>query len=144
MLLRVPSSTVADWAGFHAAPLVSEAEIAGERYPSLDDSWQALVVGSDGVSWVLEAGPVTVRYDEVVAALTWPDGAIHLIGPDSMTARIEPTIHDLPDGLLDNVRDRLPADVLVMLPARDPAAIPQRTQRADPPTRPRLWRRRRA
>ncbi|MFI7023762.1 M16 family metallopeptidase [Micromonospora sp. NPDC049900] len=145
-LLMVPDGTRADWAGFVAAPTTSEAIPAGTAHRSRDDDGQ-LRVGPDGISYLGDGGPLTVRYADCAAMLVWPDGARQLIGHDAIVLHVEPTLYDLrPPGLavLDTA---VPADRQVAMPPRDPQQIPQpgavreyRDRRDDVP-RPRRARR---
>ncbi|QOC90831.1 hypothetical protein [Micromonospora craniellae] len=123
-LLMVPEGTRADWAGFVAAPTVSEAIPAGTTHRSRDDDGQ-LRVGPDGISYLGDGGPLTVRYADCAVMLAWPDGARQLIGHDAIVLHVEPTLFDLrPPGLalLDTA---VPADRQVAMPPRDPQQIPQ-------------------
>ncbi|WP_433074383.1 insulinase family protein [Dactylosporangium sp. CA-052675] len=79
-------------AGFEAAPSYSRFAVTGTRHRSRTDPDTVLVVGADGVSVVRPHAPSTVLFTECVAALRFPDGARHLIGPDAIAVQIEPTL----------------------------------------------------
>ena len=124
-LLLVPAGLSAAWGGYLPAPTYSAAPIGGERYPSRRSDKVALVVGVDGVSLVDASHAVTVRYAECAIALAWPDGGRQLIGFDGVSVRVEPTLHDLPAGLIARIDASVSPVNLVGMPARDPGAIPQ-------------------
>ncbi|MFF0721978.1 M16 family metallopeptidase [Micromonospora sp. NPDC003816] len=123
-LLMVPEGTRADWAGFVAAPTISEAIPAGTAHRSRDDDGQ-LRVGPDGISYLGDGGPLTVRYADCAAMLAWPDGARQLIGHDAIVLHVEPTLYDLRPPGLGVLDAAVPADRQVAMPPRDPEQIPQ-------------------
>ncbi|MFI6761706.1 insulinase family protein [Micromonospora sp. NPDC050417] len=122
-LLMTPYGRTADWAGFAAAPTGSSEALRGTTYQGLGDVSTRLVVADEGVSLVSKEGePVTVRFDQCVAMLAWPDGARQLIGGDAISVRIEPTLYRGATAV--NIDAQVPAGVRVDLPARDPGQIP--------------------
>ena len=143
LLIKVPAGTSAEWGGYAQAPLVSLSQVEGETYPTLDSGHADLVMGTSGVSVVTSDGPITVRFDDVTAALAWPDGAVRLIGRDGFAFTIEPTLYDFPPTLMSWLADRLPDPALITMPARDPDAIPAPPPPPEP-TKRGLLRRRRA
>ncbi|MFK3983339.1 M16 family metallopeptidase [Micromonospora sp. NPDC050397] len=129
-LLMTPHRRTADWAGFVAAPNGSTEAVEGTTYPGLGNVSSRLVVGESGVSLVPEEGdPDTVRFDECVVMLAWPDGGRQLIGADAITVRVEPTLYR--DANPSDIDARVPAGVRVDLPARSPEQIP-RPETVDP------------
>jgi zinc protease len=123
-LLMVPRGHTADWAGFAAAPMYSDAAVAGTRYRSLEHDDVSLVVGADGVSIVTTGGPATVRFDECAALLAWPDGARRLVGYDGITIAVEPTLYTIDAHGVAAIDAGVPATNLLWQPARDAEAIP--------------------
>jgi hypothetical protein len=135
-LLMTPYRRSADWAGFVAAPSGSDEAVTGTVHPGLGGLPQRLVVGTDGVSLITDAGGpadgasadtarglATVRFDRCVAMLAWPDGGRQLIGADAVVVRLEPTLYQ---GATAQVVDAaVPPQVRVDLPARDPDEIPR-------------------
>jgi zinc protease len=124
-LLQVPDRRSADWAGFAASPTHSATAVTGDRFPSLSSPEVAVVVGSDGVSIVTPAGPITVRYHECAAALRWPDGARRLIGFDGTGLQIEPTLYAVDSSTLDAFDAAVHPATIVSMPKRAPDAIPR-------------------
>lgn len=123
-LLMVPGGHTADWAGFVAAPTHSADVVDGTTYASREGAG-GLRIGADGVSRLGAHGPLTVRYDDCSALLTWPDGARQLIGADAIALDIEPTLFELPPEAAQFIDARVPADRHVRMPARTPDEIPQ-------------------
>lgn len=123
-LLMVPGRHTADWAGFVAAPTHSADVVDGTTYASKEGAG-GLRIGTDGVSYLRAQRPLTVRYDDCSALLTWPDGARQLIGADAIVLDIEPTLFELPPEAAQIIDARVPADRHVSMPARTPDQIPQ-------------------
>ena len=122
-LLMTPYGRTADWAGFVAAPTGSTEAVRGTTYQGLGDMSTRLVVGESGISLVPKEGdPNTVRFDQCVVMLAWPDGARQLIGADAISVRIEPTLYRGSTAL--SIDAQVPPGVRVDLPARDPDQIP--------------------
>jgi hypothetical protein len=124
-LLMTPRGHTADWAGFTAAPTYSNAAVAGQPYPSLDQDGVTLVVGPEGASIVTGSGPATVRFDECAVVLAWPDGARRLVGYDGMTIAVEPTLYKVDASALAAIDTGMPPAAVVWQPARSPEAIPK-------------------
>ncbi|GAA2621994.1 hypothetical protein GCM10010399_61500 [Dactylosporangium fulvum] len=116
-LLQVPDGHGADWAGYVAAPTTSERAVDGRRYENL-------VVGAEGVSLRHGDHSATVLFQECAICLAYPDGGRQLIGNDSITVRVEPTVQHVPPDVIRQI-DEAVAPVTVWLPARDPSKIPQ-------------------
>lgn len=123
-LLMVPDGTRADWAGFTAAPTHSESVLPGTTYHERDGDGR-LIVGPDGISRVSESGPLTVRWADCAAMLTWPDGARQIVCADAIVLHIEPTLFDMHPETMAVIDAAVPADRQVPMPARDPGRIPQ-------------------
>ena len=132
-LLAVPDGLNAKWAGYVPAPTYSAAAIDGQRYPSLQSDKVALVVGPEGVSLVDDSHAVTVRYADCAITMAWPDGGRQLVGLDGISVRVEPTLYDLPQGLIARLDASVSPAKLVQMPARKPGAIPQPKAPAPPP-----------
>ncbi|MEV0713244.1 insulinase family protein [Asanoa sp. NPDC050611] len=124
-LLLVPAGLDAEWAGYVPAPTFSPAAVDGLRYASTQDGGLTLVVGDTGVSLVDSSHAVTVRYAECAVAMAWPDGGRQLIGLDSISVRIEPTLHPIGPDVIARIDRGVPPASLVWQPPREPSAIPQ-------------------
>jgi zinc protease len=124
-LLLTPHGRTADWAGFAEVPSWTGTPVAGESLAVRDDPGLRAVIGPAGVSLVSPVGARTVRFDACAAVLAWPDGARHLIGVDGEWVRIEPTLLDVPPGILERLDRAVPPAVLVRMPSRDPSGIPR-------------------
>ncbi|WP_433087550.1 insulinase family protein [Dactylosporangium sp. CA-052675] len=125
-LLMVPRAAMRrSPAGFEAAPTLSRFAVTGTRHRSRIDPDTALVVGADGVSLIRPHGPSTVLFADCVAALRFPDGARHLIGPDAIGVSIEPTLFAAPKDLTSRIDAALPPHLLIDLPPRSDDAIPR-------------------
>ncbi|MBO0871655.1 MAG: insulinase family protein, partial [Micromonosporaceae bacterium] len=112
-LLLVPAGCNAEWAGYAPAPTYSTSVLMGERYPSRQSDKVALIVGTDGVSVVDASHAVTVHYAECAIAMAWPDGGRQLIGLDGISVRIEPTLFQVPPGLIARIDAAVPPANLV-------------------------------
>ncbi|MEV4823111.1 insulinase family protein [Micromonospora sp. NPDC049274] len=132
-LLLVPRGLTADWAGFVAAPTHSSDTVEGTTYPAKQGAG-ALRIGVDGVTYLGTDGPLTVRYADCSAMLTWPDGARQLIGSDAIVLHVEPTMFNLHPAALPVIDAQVPADRHIAMPARTPDTIPQPST-ADQPAR---------
>ncbi|MEW2252480.1 insulinase family protein [Streptomyces sp. NPDC006975] len=131
-LLQVPGRG-ADWAGFTLAPQFSAAAVEGTRHPSLSDDRVTLVIGAEGVTLLTPGGPVTVRYDATAAMTTRPDGARSLTGLDGFAVTVEPTLYEgVTADRIAVIDAAVPSAVVVPMPARDPAQIPQPRTRERP------------
>ncbi|MGZ9932835.1 M16 family metallopeptidase [Streptomyces sp. NC-S4] len=128
-LVRVPGRGV-DWAGLAAAPAKSPEIVNGRRYSALEDGSVALLVAKDGISLVAPHNQVTVRYAECALMQVYPDGARHLVGNDGFSLTVEPTLYRLALGWFAPLDAGVAPSVVVRMPPRDPARIPQpgRTQ----------------
>lgn len=124
-LLMVPDGLSADWAGFTQAPSTSTAAVTGAAHRSLEGHDLQLVVGPEGASLVAARSMATVRYDQCAAVLGWPDGRRMLIGHDSVIVTVEPTMYDGARAALPVIDAAVPAHLRVVMPAREPSAIPQ-------------------
>jgi predicted Zn-dependent peptidase len=126
-LLRVPMGHDAQWAGFTQAPIVSTEKVTGMSYAGRSPNSPTLVVGVDGVTSVCGDNVVTVKYAEVAAMMTWPDGARQLMGDDGFVLSVEPTLTAIDPGALARIDGAVPDRLKVPMPARDPKNIPQPT-----------------
>ncbi|KAB1942709.1 insulinase family protein [Micromonospora sp. ALFpr18c] len=123
-LLMVPGGHTAAWAGFVAAPTHSTDTVDGTTYRAKEGAG-GIRIGADGVTYLRAEGPLTVRYADCSAMLTWPDGARQLIGADAIVLHIEPTMLEVPPATIQSIDARVPADRHVTMPARTPDQIPQ-------------------
>ncbi|MEV4137903.1 insulinase family protein [Dactylosporangium sp. NPDC049742] len=123
-LLQVPDGSTADWAGFTAAPVLSETAATGQPFEPRGGGKAVLVIGPDSAG--LQAGDHkrTVRFAECAAMLAFPDGGRVLIGNDAIQVPIEPTLHQISAEALQSV-DRALAAVTVPMPARDHVPQPR-------------------
>jgi zinc protease len=124
-LLMVPPGSTAAWAGYTAAPAMSEAVPAGRVHRGRRDSALRLVSGDEGVGVTGRGVVAAVRWDSCAALLAWPDGGRHLIGEDAVTVRVEPTLYRGADRVVREVDARIPERLRIEMPARARAGIPQ-------------------
>jgi hypothetical protein len=70
----------------------SESQILGEEYQPIDGRERGtLVVGDDGVCWILDdAHCRTVRWDEAVGVLAWDSGLRSVVGPTGISVVVAP------------------------------------------------------
>ncbi|MEV8513515.1 insulinase family protein [Dactylosporangium sp. NPDC051484] len=123
-LLQVPDGHDGEWAGFEPAPLFSDRQVLGQRYPDLRDGKVGLIIGPQGVGIDQEGcPPVAIPFHECAISLAYPDGGRQLIGFDSLTIRVEPTMYAVPPGAIAHI-DAALAQVTVPQPPRDPRQIP--------------------
>ncbi|MEU5043431.1 M16 family metallopeptidase [Streptomyces griseorubiginosus] len=131
-LLQVPGTGV-DWAGLTQAPHFSPSGVSGTLHPSLEDDDVTLIIGAAGVTLSTPAGLVTVRYDACAAMTTRPDGGRCLIGLDGFQVIVEPTLFgDVTEERIAVLDKAVPPAVIVPLPARPAAEIPQPREGAAP------------
>ncbi|MFF3960212.1 M16 family metallopeptidase [Streptomyces griseorubiginosus] len=131
-LLQVPGAG-ADWAGLTQAPHFSPSGVSGTLHPSLEDEDVTLIIGAAGVTLSTPAGLVTVRYDGCAAMTTRPDGARCLIGLDGFQVIVEPTLFgEVTEERIAVLDKAVPPAVIVPLPARPAAEIPQPREGAAP------------
>ncbi|HWS32191.1 MAG TPA: insulinase family protein [Actinoplanes sp.] len=132
-LLMTPGTGGADWAGYTAAPTMSEAVLDGRTHRGRGDRNLRLISGAQGIS-VVEGDVVgTVRYDACAAVLAWPDGARQLIGEDAVMARVEPTLYRDAEQVVHDVDQWIPARLRIDMPPRDRDRIPQPRPAAEIP-----------
>lgn len=95
---------------------------------------ERLVNTREGVSLVWPDGSHrTVRYDELAAAICYQDGCVGLISRDGFSVSVEPTLWPSGQQVCRQIRDRVPAHLLLNHGARPDEIIPK------PP--PSIWRR---
>ncbi len=138
-LVQVPSGRL-DWAGAVAAPMWSDGAVSGESFEHLENPEVSLIVGDDGISLVTPGGPSTVRFEECVAMVTRPDGARYLTGADGFRVAVEPKLYAglTPEVVATRIDARLPRELVVPLPPREPDQIPRPPERERPPRAARL------
>jgi predicted Zn-dependent peptidase len=122
----VQAPTDLGWAGFARAPQWSTGQVDGEVFPSLGDPAVSVVLG-DGASFVTPRGTVTVRLEDCVALVVRDDGGRTLVGADGFRVQLEPTLYAGLDQqvLAERVDRRVPPELVVRMPARDPDAVPR-------------------
>jgi zinc protease len=139
--LQTPGNSTADWAGYTAAPLFSEHQVAGQTYPSLEDAAGGRVLlGDEGATLIDGESVATVRFADCRIMLAWPDGARQLIGGDAISVRLEPTLYHGLAAAIPVLDSRIQPHLRAEMPARGPERIPRpqpRAQPATPPSRPR-------
>ena len=135
-LVQVPALGL-DWAGYSPAPQWSDRVVAGRELPPHDDDRGSLIIGDEGVSLWAGANAVTVLFRDVVLMRAYADGGRHLHGRDGFRIHVEPTLHVLNATTLADIDARVPADVVVVCPARPAADVPQPGQSSSspPPTK---------
>jgi len=85
-----------------------------------------LVHGPDGVSVLYPDGSHrTVRYSGLAAALYYEDGCVCLIGVDAATVTVEPTLWHGGKSICHQIRERVPAHLIVDQRSRPADAIPK-------------------
>lgn len=124
-LLMTPGTGGADWAGYTAAPTMSETVLDGRTHRGRGDRNLRLISGAQGISVVEGEVVGTVRYDACAAVLAWPDGARQLIGEDAVMARVEPTLYRDAEQVVHDVDQWTPARLRIDMPSRDRDRIPQ-------------------
>ena len=135
-LLMTPPGSSAGWAGYTAAPVMSETVLPGRSHRGRKDRGVRLISGDEGVSVAGDGQVATVRWDSCAALLAWPDGGRRLIGHDAVVARVEPTLYRGAGRVVAEVDARIPRHLRIEMPARDRARIPQ----PQPPAREAGWR----
>jgi len=115
-----------DWAGIVPGPNWSQVRAEGRMFQRIDAPDVSLVLASDGVGLVTPDGGVTVRFADCMLLECVPDGARVLTGADGFRVVIEPTLYGGlgPAEVAFHVDARVPANVVVQRPAREPGDIP--------------------
>lgn len=125
-LVQVPAVGL-DWAGHERAPETSDLRVNGREFARLDgEGWPRLAVADNGVSLLWTDAHITVRYHEVAAMLTWPDGGRRLIGRDGLSVDVEPTLYaGIDEAAIRTIDGAVAAAAVVPLPPRDPDQVPR-------------------
>ena len=136
-LLQVPVGSTADWAGFTAAPNLSETAATGEHFTPRGGGKTVLIIGPDSAGLQSGEHQRTVRFADCAAVLAFPDGGRVLIGTDAIQVPIEPTLHHINAEALQSV-DMALAAVTVPMPVRDhiPQPRPAETNPGTPDASP--------
>ena len=123
-LLMIPEGGVHP-EGWHGYPAFSSTALRGRRYRATAQRYPwskkmpELIVSDEGVSWVSPSGnTVTVSYADCAVAAVYPSGDIHLIGEDGFVVWIRAGEWRNGDRAAVSVRNALPDDRTVVLPAR--------------------------
>lgn len=112
-----------DWVG--ATPVDYSSAVVDGRWFDNIGSRESLVLGPAGVSWVDPDRTLTVLYSEVELYGVVPDGAFMLVGRDSVTLTMEPTLlRDFGPEQLAEIRDRVAPERRVQFAPRPPEGIP--------------------
>ena len=118
----VPEGPV-DWIGAHQVDY-SNVVVEGQWFDYIG-SRENLVLGPMGVSWVHPDRTLTIMYSEVELYGVVPDGALMLVGRDSVTLTIEPSlVRDFGPEQLAEIDERIPSERRVEFMARPPEGIP--------------------
>ncbi|WP_433793379.1 insulinase family protein [Actinoplanes sp. CA-252034] len=124
-LLMVPPGSTAEWAGYTAAPAMSDTVPPGRVHRGRRDRALRLISGDEGVGVTGHGVVAAVRWDSCAALLAWPDGGRRLIGEDAVTVRVEPTLYRGADRVVREVDARVPERLRIEMPPRDRDDIPQ-------------------
>jgi hypothetical protein len=104
--------------GFHAYDDEEIAPVGGKRHRARDArSYEELVVGPDGVSWLGDGDPLTVRFAHVCAARRVESG-LKLIERDGTWIELLETDWVGGASLLEAIERALPEEVFVPAPVR--------------------------
>jgi hypothetical protein len=115
------------------APASMAPIVHGQRAKNMDApiETEELVHGPDGVSIVCPHGShYTVRFSDLAAALSYEDGRVFLIGRDAAGIIIEPTLWRDGPSICREIREQVPAELLIDQGARPAGAIPKPTTTA--------------
>lgn len=122
-LFQIPSGHRLDWAGYVTAPTESTDHVEGREFPAINRERIVITVGERGAALRVPDTTITVRYDQCVAVLAWPDGARRLVGADGFMVHIEPTLFRLDPTTIPAI-DAATAALRVDMPARDEIPVP--------------------
>lgn len=78
-----------------------------------------------GVCESLNGVPFTIMFNDAVALLTWPDGKRRLLGDKDWWLDVEPNLWAEGTDIVQTLDDAIDPDLVVPMPARDPAEIPR-------------------
>jgi hypothetical protein len=119
---------IGEWVSASSAPLVQGRRIRSIQAPV---EHELLIHGSDGVSVLWPNGwHISVHYAELAAALHFEDGGVRLIGRDSSSVVVEPTLWHNGARVSREILERVPEDLLLNLGFRPAEAIPKPTTTA--------------
>jgi predicted Zn-dependent peptidase len=123
-LVLVPRAGL-EWAGVDPAPQNSTDIVSGSEHIALDDKQLTLIVGPAGVT-IRHAGGAqsTVRYTELAALHTYPDGGRVLVGQDGFRVVVEPTRYVRGVEVVRAIDAAVPEESVLAMPARTPEQIP--------------------
>lgn len=147
-LMQVPAGHSADWAGYTAAPTTSPYTVTGRRFTARDDDRCAVVIGTEGVSFVARErdggeSAATVRYHACAAVLSWPDGGRRLIGTDGLVVDVEPGRFGIDAHTMAVLDTALPPAAVVPQPPRSTPPVPEPPVRREAPAQAKAAPRRR-
>jgi zinc protease len=108
---------------FSAGNVVTGQQVRHADAPIITER---LVVSPEGVS-ILYAPDfhITVRYDDLAAALMYDDGGMHLVSSDSTWLRIEPTLWRNGARICGEIRTKIPANMILEQGPRSKDDIPK-------------------
>ncbi|MFV0459183.1 MAG: hypothetical protein ACK5MT_10515 [Actinomycetales bacterium] len=104
-----------------APPLVGPAHSHADA-PVVTDT---LIVAAEGVARDTPGGQLVARYDDVVAGLSYPDGAVCLVASDGTHVMVEPTLWTDGAALAKKITRAIGQDRIATMPARAAADIPR-------------------
>jgi hypothetical protein len=85
-----------------------------------------LVSTAEGVTITAkDGGPATVRYDRLAGALTWNDGSVVLVAREGGDVSIEPALWRDGAHVCREIRQRVPAELLIQMGSRAPETVPK-------------------
>jgi zinc protease len=127
-LFAVPGeATVRPWLGVEV-PRATARIVEGRAVASIDAPVlpERLIHGPEGVGvrWP-DGSHRTIRYDSLAAAVSFDDGAVHLIGNDAAVLQIEPTHWRGGHDVCREIREFVPAHLLLHHGARPAEEIPR-------------------
>jgi predicted Zn-dependent peptidase len=132
-VLAVPANVnIHPWMGKKSF-LSNGAMVKGREVLSVDApiQLQRLIYGSDGVSMRWGDGSrITVLYSDLAAALHFDDGCLHLIASNASWITIEPTLWQNGVSICREIREQIPAHLLIEQGARSADKIPKPTTTA--------------
>jgi zinc protease len=115
-----------EWMG-QAIPPCTQAMVTGRAVSSVDAParLEQLIVSGEGVTVLWPDGSHrTVRYSELVAARSFKDGCVDLVGADAVFLRVEPTLWRRGQSVCRAILEAVPDGLVLRQGARPRDAIP--------------------
>lgn len=127
-MFAVPGKTIIQpWMG-EKSLISSDEAVKGRKILPVDAPIQTewMVIGPDGVSIKSTIDShLTVRYANLIAALHFDDGGLQLVNSDSLWMQIEPTLWRNGAKVCEEIRGRIPAQLILEQGPRDQEDIPK-------------------